>query len=57
MSLGFCIGMIITTKKAKGKNIIEIIIGKQRNGPVGVVSLAFIKEYGLFVNLERRFGD
>lgn len=57
MSLGFCIGMIITTKKAKGKNIIEIIIGKQRNGPVGIVSLAFIKEYGLFVNLERRFGD
>ncbi|NEU36533.1 hypothetical protein GN156_38490, partial [bacterium LRH843] len=33
----------------------EIIIAKQRNGPVGTVSLAFIKEYGLFLNLERRF--
>ncbi|WP_280146579.1 replicative DNA helicase [Bacillus velezensis] len=44
-------------KESESKNIIEIIIGKQRNGPVGTVSLAFIKEYGLFVNLERRFDD
>lgn len=41
-------------KQTENKNIIEIIIGKQRNGPVGVVSLAFLKEYGLFVNLDRR---
>jgi len=40
-------------KESEQKNIIEIIIGKQRNGPVGTVQLAFIKEYGLFVNLER----
>ncbi|MCY8842444.1 replicative DNA helicase [Bacillus atrophaeus] len=40
-------------KESERQNIIEIIIGKQRNGPVGTVSLAFIKEYGLFVNLER----
>lgn len=42
-------------KESESKNIIEIIIAKQRNGPVGTVSLAFIKEYGLFLNLERRF--
>lgn len=42
-------------KESESKNIIEIIIAKQRNGPVDTVSLAFIKEYGLFLNLERRF--
>ncbi|QAU27963.1 replicative DNA helicase [Heyndrickxia coagulans] len=41
----------------ENKNIIEIIIAKQRNGPVGTVQLAFIKEYNKFVNLERRFDD
>ncbi|WP_062107935.1 replicative DNA helicase [Bacillus niameyensis] len=42
---------------SENKNIIEIIIAKQRNGPVGTVSLAFVKEYNKFVNLERRFDD
>jgi len=32
--------------------IAEIMIGKQRNGPVGTVQLAFIKEYTRFENLE-----
>lgn len=41
----------------ENKNIIEIIIAKQRNGPVGTVQLAFVKEYNKFVNLERRFDD
>ncbi|MFB7138430.1 MULTISPECIES: replicative DNA helicase [unclassified Bacillus (in: firmicutes)] len=44
-------------KESENKNIIEIIIAKQRNGPVGTVSLAFVKEYNKFVNLERRFED
>ncbi|WP_110928058.1 replicative DNA helicase [Bacillus massiliglaciei] len=44
-------------KETENKNIIEIIIAKQRNGPVGTVSLAFVKEYNKFVNLERRFDD
>ncbi|GLI82957.1 MULTISPECIES: replicative DNA helicase [Rossellomorea] len=44
-------------KESENKNIIEIIIAKQRNGPVGAVSLAFVKEYNKFVNLERRFDD
>jgi replicative DNA helicase len=41
-------------KESENKNIIEIIMAKHRNGPVGNVQLAFIKEYGKFVNLERR---
>lgn len=39
------------------KDIIEIIIAKQRNGPVGTVELAFIKEFNKFVNIERRFDE
>jgi replicative DNA helicase len=31
----------------------EIIIAKQRNGPIGTVKLAFIDEYTRFENLER----
>jgi replicative DNA helicase len=44
-------------KETENKNIIEIIIAKQRNGPVGTVQLAFIKEYNKFVNLERRYDE
>ncbi|WP_307346181.1 replicative DNA helicase [Metabacillus malikii] len=44
-------------KESENKNIIEIIIAKQRNGPVGTVSLAFVKEYNKFVNLEMRYGE
>ncbi|AJD92993.1 replicative DNA helicase [Jeotgalibacillus haloalkalitolerans] len=44
-------------KESENQNTIEIIIAKQRNGPVGTVSLAFIKEYNKFVNLERRLDD
>jgi replicative DNA helicase len=44
-------------KESENKNIIEIIIAKQRNGPTGTVSLAFVKEYNKFVNLETRYGD
>lgn len=44
-------------KETENKNIIEIIIAKQRNGPVGTVQLAFVKEYNKFVNLETRFGE
>ncbi|PLR78313.1 replicative DNA helicase [Bacillus sp. V3-13] len=44
-------------KESEDKNIIEIIIAKQRNGPTGTVKLAFVKEYNKFVNLERRFDE
>lgn len=36
------------------KNIVEIVIAKQRNGSVGTVELAFVKEYNQFLNLDRR---
>jgi replicative DNA helicase len=42
-------------KESDNKNIIEIIIAKNREGSVGTVQLAYIKEYSKFVNLERRF--
>lgn len=32
------------------QNMCEVIIGKQRNGPVGSVRLAFMKEYGKFAD-------
>lgn len=35
------------------EGIAEVIIGKQRNGPIGEVKLKFIKEYARFENLER----
>ncbi|MFH1338971.1 MAG: replicative DNA helicase [Candidatus Omnitrophota bacterium] len=38
------------------EGITEVIIAKQRNGPVGSLKLAFIKEYARFENLTRRGG-
>jgi len=35
-------------------NIMEVIIAKQRNGPVGTVELVYMKEYNLFLNMEWR---
>jgi replicative DNA helicase len=42
-------------KSTDQQNIIELIITKNREGEVGTVQLAFVKEYGRMVNLERRF--
>jgi replicative DNA helicase len=44
-------------KESEDRNIIEIIIAKQRNGPVGTVKLAFVKEYNKFVNIEHRYDE
>lgn len=36
------------------KGIAELIVAKQRNGPVGTIELAYLKEYTRFMNLSRR---
>ena len=37
--------------ESQDKGIAEIIIGKQRNGPIGAVRLAFLGEYTRFESL------
>lgn len=44
-------------KESEKKNIIEIIIAKQRNGPVGTVELVFLKQFNKFVNYDRIHSD
>nr|WP_106782026.1 replicative DNA helicase [Lysinibacillus timonensis] len=39
-------------KESENKNMIEIIIAKQRNGPTGTVTLAFKKEFNKFINID-----
>ncbi|WP_332696987.1 replicative DNA helicase [Halalkalibacter lacteus] len=40
-------------KETDQPNKIEIMVAKQRNGPVGTVEVLFEKEYGRFVNLAK----
>ncbi|AYB40531.1 replicative DNA helicase [Brevibacillus laterosporus] len=44
-------------KETEAKNIIEIIIAKQRNGPTGTVELVFLKEFNKFVSLDHRYRE
>jgi replicative DNA helicase len=41
----------VYNKESPEKGIAEIIIGKQRNGSIGTVRVAFIGEYTRFENL------
>jgi len=41
-------------RESEKKNIAEIIVAKQRNGPTGVVELAFLREFTRFFTLEKR---
>lgn len=39
--------------ESEKRDITEIIVAKNRNGPIGKVEVAFLKEYNRFVNLSR----
>jgi replicative DNA helicase len=41
-------------EKSEKPGIAEVIIGKQRNGPTGVVDLAFLSQFTRFENLAKR---
>ena len=41
----------------ENKGLADIIIAKQRNGPVGTVKMAFLKEYTRFENLQTGTGN
>jgi replicative DNA helicase len=41
-------------KDTEKKNIAEVIIAKQRNGPIGTVELVWLAEYTKFANMERK---
>ncbi len=41
-------------KDSDRKGVSEIIIAKQRNGPIGTVDLAWLPEYTKFANIDRR---
>ncbi len=41
----------------ENRGIAEVIVAKQRNGPVGSLNLAFIKEYTKFENLTRQHAE
>lgn len=40
--------------ESEKKNIVEIIIAKQRNGPIGAVELVFMKNFNKFANYDRQ---
>ena len=40
-------------KDTDKKGIAEIIIAKQRNGPIGTVELVWLPDYTKFANMER----
>ena len=47
----------VYNKETKDKGVAELIIGKQRNGPTGVVRLAFLNHYTRFENLAEGRSD
>jgi len=40
-------------KDSQDKNIAEVIVAKQRNGPIGTVNLVWLPDYTKFVNMSR----
>lgn len=46
----------VYNEESQDKGVAEIIIGKQRNGPIGTARLAFIGKYTRFENLATNYG-
>jgi replicative DNA helicase len=47
----------VYNEESQDKGIAEIIIGKQRNGPIGTSRLTFIGQYTRFDNLSTHYGE
>ncbi len=47
----------VYNEESPDKGMAEIIIGKQRNGPIGTARLAFIGQYTRFDNLATNYGE
>ena len=47
----------VYNEESQDKGVAEIIIGKQRNGPIGTARLAFIGKYTRFDNLAQSYGQ
>ena len=51
--IAFVYREVVYNENVDDPNVAEIIVGKQRNGPTGTVSLAFFREYTRFENYTR----
>ena len=40
-------------KDTEQKNVAEVIVAKQRNGPIGTVNLVWLPNYTKFVNMKK----
>lgn len=47
----------VYNEDSQDQGIAEIIIGKQRNGPIGAIRLAFLGQYTRFENLAREYNS
>lgn len=48
-----CTARSITTPNTEDKNIAEVIVAKQRNGPLGTIKLAWLGQYTRFASLQQ----